>query len=332
MKVTGTLKISIYRDFRGFVVLKSMPKFEFMSNTMPPEVLYVDHKGTEAYFSMKELKWKNAHVFTSKSRQKKALHFTEQSNKPTVGMYFSLEGVSGAYPSDREGVRLTSNQHVLGYQPNFDGYYLIESTFNHNLGIELEQDFFERLLSNELDCLQRFADKMKKGQPADLSPYPLPISSRQKAILLDLFNCNYTGHLQELYFEAKIMELFLLQAEQAESFMGRKPILIKPAEIDKLHNARQFVKLNMFEHISLQQVARAAGLNDFKLKKGFKELFGTTVFGYLNELKMNHAKRLLLDGGITIGDLAFDLGYSEAHNFTKAFKRHFGYPPGELKS
>lgn len=299
---------------------------------MRPEILYIDDRGAEAHITMMELQWKNAHVFTSQSRQKKPVRYVEQVNRPTVGMYFSLEGISGAYPSDRAGVRLTSNQHVMGYQPHFDGYYLIEAPFNHNLGIELELPFFERLLSNELDCLQRFADKMQKGQPADLSPYPLPISSRQKAILLDLFSCNYRGHMQELYFEARIMELFLLQAEQAESYMGRKPLLIKPVDVDKLHNARQFVKLNMFESISLQQVARAAGLNDFKLKKGFKELFGTTVFGYLNELKMNHAKRLLLDGGITIGDLAFDLGYSEAQNFTKAFKRHFGYPPGELKS
>ncbi|WP_173003014.1 AraC family transcriptional regulator [Chitinophaga sp. SYP-B3965] len=303
-----------------------------MSNTMRPEILYIDDRGAEAHITMMELQWKNAHVFSTQSRQKKPVRYVEQVNKPTVGMYFSLEGVSGAYPSDGESMRLTSNQHVMGYQPHFDGYYLIEAPFNHNLGIELEQPFFERLLSNELDCLQRFADKMHKGQAVGLSPYPLPISSRQKAILLDLFNCNYSGHMQELYFEARIMELFLLQAEQAESYMGRKPLLIKPADVDKLHNARQFVKLNMFESISLQQVARAAGLNDFKLKKGFKELFGTTVFGYLNELKMNHAKRLLLDGGITIGDLAFDLGYSEAQNFTKAFKRHFGYPPGELKS
>lgn len=309
-----------------------MTNFEFMSNTMRPEILYVDDRGAEAHIRMMELQWKNAHVFTSQSRQKNPIRYVEQSSRHTVGMYFSLEGVSGAYPSEGEAMRLTSNQHVMGYKPGFDGYYLIEAPFNHNLGIELELSFFERLLTNELDCLQRFADKMKKGQPADLSPYPLPISSRQKAILLDLFTCNYTGHLQELYFEAKIMELFLLQAEQAESFMGRKPIPIKPADIEKLHGARQFVKLNMFEPISLQQVARAAGLNDFKLKKGFKELFGTTVFGYLNELKMSHAKRLLLDGGITIGDLAFDLGYSEANNFTKAFKRHFGYPPGELKS
>lgn len=303
-----------------------------MSNTMLPEVLYVDDRGAEAHISMLELRLKNAHVFTAKSRQQKPVRYVEQDNKPSVGMYFSIEGISGAYPTEGEVLRLNSNQHVMGYKPHFDGYYLVESPFNHNLGIELELPFFERLLSNELDCLQRLADKMQKGLPAALSPYPLPISSRQKAVLLDLFNCNYTGHLRELYFEARIMELFMLQAEQAESYMGRKPLMIKPADIDKLHNARQFVKLNMFEAISLQQVARAAGLNDFKLKKGFKELFGTTVFGYLNELKMNHAKRLLLDGGITIGDLAFDLGYSEAHNFTKAFKRHFGYPPGELKS
>jgi AraC-like DNA-binding protein len=147
----------------------------------------------------------------------------------------------------------------------------------------------------------------------------------------EMIHCSYEGHMRQLYYEAKIIELFLMQAQQAENMMGRKPVQIKAADIEKLHAARQFVHMNMLEPISLQQVARAAGLNDFKLKKGFRELFGTTVFGYLNELKMTHAKRLLQDGGVSVGDIAIDLGYSEPQNFTKAFKRHFGYTPGEVK-
>jgi AraC-like DNA-binding protein len=75
----------------------------------------------------------------------------------------------------------------------------------------------------------------------------------------------------------------------------------------------------------------AIGLNDFKLKKGFKELFGTTVFSYLNELKMDYAKRLILDEKKTIYEVAMTLGYSEPHHFYAAFKRRFGYSPGELK-
>lgn len=87
----------------------------------------------------------------------------------------------------------------------------------------------------------------------------------------------------------------------------------------------------MFDPLTLSGIARDAGLNEFMLKKGFKELFGLTVFGYLNELKMNYARQMLLESQCTVYEAAYTMGYNEPYNFSKAFKKHFGYLPGELK-
>ncbi|WP_256441273.1 helix-turn-helix transcriptional regulator [Chitinophaga sp. HK235] len=72
--------------------------------------------------------------------------------------------------------------------------------------------------------------------------------------------------------------------------------------------------------------------NDFKLKKGFKEMFGNTVFGYMNQVRMEKAKLLLLEGKNSIADISFTVGYKNPQHFTAAFKKHFGYLPSELKS
>lgn len=304
-----------------------------MTTTLPsPETIYIDDRGAQARVRIIEYQWQDAHMFAAESRHELPVRYTEKQDKPSLCMYFSLEGTGYAVTPDRsEDLQVSANEHVLCYAPYFEGHYILEPAVSRNFGIDIGPAFFERLLSSDLDCLLRMGDKIARKQTAYIAPWPMHITPRQRWVMKEMIHCSYEGHMRQLYYEAKIIELFLMQAQQAESLMGRKPVQIKAADIEKLHAARQFVHMNMLEPISLQQVARAAGLNDFKLKKGFRELFGTTVFGYLNELKMTHAKRLLQDGGVSVGDIAIDLGYSEPQNFTKAFKRYFGYTPGEVK-
>lgn len=73
-------------------------------------------------------------------------------------------------------------------------------------------------------------------------------------------------------------ELFLLQAQQAKKINGERPVTIKSRNIDKLHAARLFVRKHMLESVTLAQVGRESGLNEFKLKKVFKELYGSTFW------------------------------------------------------
>jgi AraC family transcriptional activator of pyochelin receptor len=272
-----------------------------------------------------------ATVFSAESRQQKVVQFREKQPDPAVVMYFSLGGGSAAHTEEEEK-RLLPDQHTICYSPGFDGYFTMNSPRVWGFGVNLEASFFQRLMQSDLECLKRFGDKIQRGARADISPQPLPVTTRQKAVIHDMQQCAYSGHMKRLYYESKITELFLLQAMQADSLMGRPSCRLRPADIEKLYAARDFVARHMLEPFTLGQVARVAGLNDFKLKKGFKELFGTTVFGYLQELKMDYARQLLTDRGCTVLEAAYALGYSEPHNFSHAFKKHFGHLPGRLKA
>jgi AraC-like DNA-binding protein len=83
---------------------------------------------------------------------------------------------------------------------------------------------------------------------------------------------------------------------------------------------------------SLTELAKIAGLNEFKLKKGFKEVFNTSVFAYLSDFKLNEARNELLSGATPIKEVAEQLGYSSVQHFTKAFKGKFGVSPGRVKT
>jgi len=80
----------------------------------------------------------------------------------------------------------------------------------------------------------------------------------------------------------------------------------------------------------LLELARLAGLNDYKLKLGFKELFGTTVFGYVRALRMDEARKILEQGEGNVSEAALMVGYHNISHFAALFRKTYGYNPSEL--
>jgi AraC-like DNA-binding protein len=78
------------------------------------------------------------------------------------------------------------------------------------------------------------------------------------------------------------------------------------------------------------ELAKIAGLNEFKLKKGFKEMFNTSVFNYLSDFRLNKARNELISGAMPIKEVAEQLGYCSVQHFTREFKKKFGVSPGRV--
>ena len=73
------------------------------------------------------------------------------------------------------------------------------------------------------------------------------------------------------------------------------------------------------------------GTNEYILKSGFRILFNTTVFTYLLQLRLAHARIQLIDTDKTISEIADEIGYKNANHFSTAFKRKFGITPMEYR-
>jgi AraC-like DNA-binding protein len=293
---------------------------------------YVDEHGSVSSIAMQEYNFKGVDLFWATSRQEREVRLNEYQDAPTLNMYFSLEGCCGASHNHRpKHYPIGDGQHTISYTPQFDGYYTMESPAIRNFGVVLAEDFFSRLLVDDQACLRGFWDKVQAGKLADITPSAMAITPGQLALIRQMEHCAYRGHMKQLFYEAKIIELFLLQAEQAEKLTGIKPPSVQAKDRDKLYEARDFIREHMLQPLSLLQIARSCGLNDFKLKKGFKEVFGMTVFEYITELKMNYGKQMLTDTSCPVYEVAYMLGYTDPHNFSRAFRKHFGYLPGRLK-
>lgn len=303
-----------------------------MQRETPCSMIVTDVFGIDVPLEVEEFSIEGADIYYSIGCPQNETHIPEQRPRPVLNMHFCLEGSQSSYDHcSEEWIRLRDRQHVLNYTPGFDGHYVLEGGTVRSFGVRLYAPFFERLLSYDSEHLELFWDKVDRGEPASIAPHPMPITRRQRSVISDLQYCSYTGDMKRLFFESRIIELFLLQVTQAGQAVRPYAARISAEDVEKLHAARAFVAQHIFDPITLTQVARHAGLNDFKLKKGFRELFGNTVFGYLNELKMSYARQMLLDTSCTVYEIAYALGYTEPYSFSKAFRKYYGYLPREVR-
>ncbi|MBO9201394.1 MULTISPECIES: helix-turn-helix transcriptional regulator [Niastella] len=103
-------------------------------------------------------------------------------------------------------------------------------------------------------------------------------------------------------------------------------------DITYIRQAKTILDENFDKHIIIPQLARQTGINEAKLKEGFKELFGTGIHTYLQQLRLEKAKQLLLTTSMPITDITYHIGYSHVTHFTTLFKKEFGVTPTEFRN
>ena len=144
-----------------------------------------------------------------------------------------------------------------------------------------------------------------------------------------LLGCAMTGKGRQLYLEGKSTELLSLYLDMLQGqrlgFGG-----FSRDDIQKLYDARAMLVERMADPPSIFELSRLCCINEFKLKKGFKKVFGQTVFEVLRKERMDRAKRLIEEGGYSVSNAAYEVGYSSVSKFIAAFKGAYGATPGSL--
>lgn len=162
----------------------------------------------------------------------------------------------------------------------------------------------------------------------------IPLCNRMRTVLEGLINHNYTDTLENIYVNAQTQMLLLYSLD---CMLGEKEIdtlsckfLANDLDRDKIVKAREILIQHIGEPITIKELSRKVAINECYLKKGFKELFGTTVFEFYQSQRMEHAKYLLYEKGLSVTDVSAMLGYSSISHFSTAFKKHTGLKPCEL--
>ncbi len=151
-------------------------------------------------------------------------------------------------------------------------------------------------------------------------------------IVEQMKQCPYSGILQKLYLEGKAFELlaYHLDGAEKEEVRVQAASKLKADDIRCLHQAKEILSRMWNQPPGLLELSRLVGLNDYKLKLGFKALFGTTVFGYVRGLRMNEARKILEQGKANVSEAAMMVGYHNLSHFSTLFRKTYGYNPSEI--
>lgn len=156
-------------------------------------------------------------------------------------------------------------------------------------------------------------------------------SAAMKEIVQQILTCPYQGITKRMYLQAKILELMTLQLAAILTLpdMTQLPQRLKTRTVTQLHYAREVLRSRLENPPSLSELAQQVGVSDRTLRRGFQELFGTTVLGYIKDLRLAQAERLLREGNRTVCEVANLVGYSQLGHFAAAFRRKFGITPSD---
>lgn len=154
------------------------------------------------------------------------------------------------------------------------------------------------------------------------------ISPSMAIVLNQMFHYSLNPSIKNMYYKGKGYELLSLFFNRNEDPNAEQcPFLIDEENVQKLKKAKEIVIANMAEPPGLQELADEVGLTLKKLKMGFKQIYGDTVYGFLFDYKMEHARRLLDSGSYNVNEVGLKIGYSTASHFIAAFKKKFGTTP-----
>lgn len=162
----------------------------------------------------------------------------------------------------------------------------------------------------------------------------LPLCGKTRIAIDALLNHTYTDTLENIFINAQTQILLLysmdcMLGEKEESSFQCK-FLANEADREKILKAREILLQHIGEPITIKALSRKVAINECYLKKGFKEIFGTTIFDFYQSQRMEHAKYLLYDKGLSVTEVSLLLGYSSISHFSTAFKKHTGIKPCEL--
>lgn len=139
----------------------------------------------------------------------------------------------------------------------------------------------------------------------------------------------FTDMLQRLYVESRSLEI----VGEALSCLSAEPqqTILRTRDYERMRAIAEQLSAGGPASGSIEEIARNAGMSSSSLQRHFRAAFGMTVFEFVRNVRLDEARRALVQDGVSVGEAAYRAGYTSAANFATAFKRRFGLSPKHVR-
>lgn len=215
----------------------------------------------------------------------------------------------------------------LLFQPK--GKKLSSSVF-----INVNSDFlFEYLDKNifspeEYSLFSGFFPEKKSG----LIHFSGSIKNFMREILMQLQTLPFAKKYRKMYLEMKIAELIWTTLREVFQVSDPKyyKVTFDKRDLMKIERSKEILLEDISAPPTLAELANLVRLNEFKLKIGFKKLFGMPPYTFVQEYRMEMARRLLEERTKSVTEVASEIGYKNFSKFSAAFRKKFGKNPSKM--
>jgi len=253
-------------------------------------------------------------------------NFNSKIGKDYIQFHFCLKGSSKFLFNQGSYVFNVENENsILLYNPRKElPIDLLLDANSQVISILISIKKFHSLFSNESDQISflnndNIENKLYKEKK---------IGPMIAVILNQMYQQSLNLTMYKLYLRGKVFELMSLYfSKDKEMDIEQCPFLSDDNNIKKIKKAKEIIISRMIEPPTLQELAKEVDISLKKLKQGFKQVYGASVFSFLIDYKMQVSKRLLSSGNYNVNEVALRVGYSTATHFINAFKKKFGTTP-----
>ncbi|WP_031293257.1 helix-turn-helix transcriptional regulator [Leptolyngbya sp. Heron Island J] len=198
----------------------------------------------------------------------------------------------------------------------------------HQLGVNvhMQPHLLAQFFGTSDSELQSTIETLVPGNDRPQQVFSPTTTGDMRTVVQQIINCPFSGVTKRLYLQGKVFELMALQLSGLTAPIHQNRAL-KPETVARVQQAAAILRSHLESPTDQTTLARQVGVSDRTLRRGFKQLFGTTVLGYLIEQRLLHAERLLRDTSLSVTEVVHCCGYSNQGHFAATFKRRFGITP-----
>ena len=254
------------------------------------------------------------------------LKFQEAVSQEFIQFHFCQKG-SGSFEFNEGTYQLPLMQKTVNLLYNPSKPLPIDlklSNYSSVVSLVISIKKFHGLFSEDADHIHFLSPENNTKKYYDTRN----ITPAMSVVLSQILEAKIHESIKPLYFKGKVYELLSLFFNKNEDTdVEQCPFLVDEENVRKIRKAKEIILNQMTQPPTLQGLASEIGLNVKKLKEGFKQIYGETVFGYLLDFKMNEARSMLDTKQYNINEISIKLGYSTSSHFISAFKKKFGTTP-----
>ncbi|MDD3459287.1 MAG: AraC family transcriptional regulator [Weeksellaceae bacterium] len=290
----------------------------------------LDFKDAKSNGCVREIKFKDVHIMRISLQIHQTTSIPFMTKSPKVILFFSMQGDSLLNTDYISNLSLKASSHNIIYtEPSLGNIQCTPGkyeVFYISMSLEMFKSYFPR----DEDVFEKFKRQMEQSDFSLLRNEHGVLNHKIIKVIEDICHPDSLQSIKPIYIIAKVIELLSIQLNELCTICQPLP-LVRPEDVEKMYEVKNFILKHLNENHSLSELAQIVGTNDYTLKKEFKQLFGTTVFGFWSDAKMDNAQKLLAETTTDIKEISEIIGYKNPQHFSTAFKRKFGLTPSQFR-